>query len=126
MPTALTSGAVCHEMPPFERCSEAVAVGAKEGAGAGAGPVGAGEGTKGIGVWKVWQKSMLRVGLLVSERLPREGGGGGGAGWERVGQFVTSHRKSLKRLGGRGGGMRKIEMRGRGEEGRGRSERQEG
>ena len=92
-------------MPPFERCSEAVAVGAKEGAG---------EGTKGIGVWKVWQKSMLRVGLLVSERLPREGGGGGGAGWESVGQFVTSHRKSLKRLGGRGGGMRKIEMRGRG------------
>jgi hypothetical protein len=70
-------------MPPFERCSEAVAVGAKEG-------------TRCIGV-KVWQKSMLRVGLLVSERLPREGGGGGGAARERARQFVTSHRKSLKR-----------------------------
>ena len=124
MPTALTSGAVYHEMPPFERCSKAAAVGAKKGAGAGVGPVGGGEGIKGVGVWKVWQKSMLRVGLLVPEGLPREGRGGGGR-VGGLGQYVASHRKCSKRLGGRGGGMGNMEMRGSGEAGkrRGRSER---
>ena len=101
MPTALTSGAVYHEMPPFERCSKAAAVGAKKGAGAGVGPVGGGEGIKGVGVWKVWQKSMLRVGLLVPEGLPREGRGGGGeSGGVRTVRGITP--KVLKKAGRKG------------------------